>query len=250
MSSKWIAVSLGLVCAGLGFGLYRTSDRAAAERKAALDLSATLSNRLVEVTQKIGEEQKVNSRLSTDLNAKVEELGVYSNRWTFVAAELNRTEADAKKAAAAAKVEIERRDKQIAGLENQRDELGKKMNELTGQIDSLSGQINETERKLAASEGDRAFLQGELRRLISEKADLERKFADLAVLREQVKKLKEELSIARRVDFIRRGLYGVDIKGGASLLQNGVKKPGPAAESRPVLEGEIQAPNTALPPLK
>ena len=120
------------------------------------------------------------------------------------------------------------------------------MNELTGQIDSLTGQIQATERKLATSEGDRTFLKNELKRLLTEKADLERKFADLAVLREQVKKLKDELNIAKRVDLIRRGLYGVDIKGGATLLKNGVKKPaGP--ENRPSLEGEIRAKTAETP---
>ena len=240
MNAKWIAAVLALVSAGLGFGLYRSTTHLAAEREAAAETAAALSNQWVQVTQKLGEEQKVNSRLNTDLSAKTEELGVYSNRWTFVASELNRTEGEAKAAAAAARVEIERRDKQISGLENQRDELGKKMNELTGQIDSLTGQIQATERKLASSEGDRTFLKNELKRLVTEKADLERKFADLAVLREQVRKLKDELNIARRVDLIRRGLYGVDIKGGAALLKNGVKKPG-APETRPALEGEIRA---------
>ncbi len=245
MNSKWIAGALILVSAGLGFGLYRINQRAESDRQGAAELAANLSNQWVNVTQKLGEEQKVNSRLNTDLSARIEELGVYSNRWTFVASELNRTETEAKAAAASARAEIERRDKQISGLENEKDELGKKMNELNGQIDTLGGQIRETERKLAASEGDRSFLQGELKRLLTEKAELERKFADLAVLRDQVKKLKEELSIARRVELIRRGLFGVETKGGAALLNSGIKKPVPAAETRPKLEGEIHAPAPA-----
>lgn len=246
MNMKWIAVVLLLVSAGLGFGLYRVNRKAAAERQVAADLAANLSNQWVNATHKLGEEQKVNTRLNTDLSAKIEELGVYSNRWTYVAAELNRTEADAKAAAAAARAEIEKRDKQISGLENEKDELGKKMNDLNGQIDTLGGQIRETERKLAASEGDRTFLQGELKRLLAEKASLERKFADLAVLREQVKKLKEELSIANRLSLIRRGLFGVETKGGAALLNSGVRRTIPE-ERRPALEGEIHAPGEPTP---
>ena len=69
---------------------------------------------------------------------------------------------------------------------------------------------------MAASEGDREFLLKELKRLQAEKMELERQFNSLAILREQVKKLKEELSISRRLEWIRRGLYG-EQKGGQRL---------------------------------
>jgi len=61
----------------------------------------------------------------------------------------------------------------------------------------------DTERKLAASEGDREFLLAELKRLQAEKVDLERQFNDLALLRDQIRKLKDELSIASRLEWIR-----------------------------------------------
>ncbi|MFM7554148.1 MAG: hypothetical protein ACKPAH_02450, partial [Verrucomicrobiota bacterium] len=64
----------------------------------------------------------------------------------------------------------------------------------------------------------------------AEKADLEKKFNDLAILREQVRKLKEELSIARRLEFIRRGLYGFEKKG-AQLLQEGIRPKAPPASA-------------------
>jgi len=247
MKTKWITIVLVLVCAGLGFGIYRLNHNTTVERQNAAELAASLSNQWINATQKLNEEQKVNTRLNTDLSAKIEELGVYSNRWTFVATELTKAEAEAKSAAAAARAEIERRDKQIVGLESEKDELGKKMNDLTGQIDNLGGKIRETERKLATSEGDRAFLQGELKRLLTEKAELERKFADLAVLREQVRKLKDELSIANRLDLIRRGLFGVQSRGGATLLNSGLKKPAEEKEP-PKLQGEILAPGTPASP--
>jgi hypothetical protein len=55
--------------------------------------------------------------------------------------------------------------------------------------------------------------------LQAEKAALERKFNDLAVLRDQVRKLKDELSVARRLEWIRRGLYG-DTRGAEKLQRN------------------------------
>jgi len=79
--------------------------------------------------------------------------------------------------------------------------------DLNAAITNLNTQILETQRKLTASEGDKAFLEKELKRLMGEKAELERQFNDLKVLRAQVAKLKEELTIARRLDWIRRGLF-------------------------------------------
>jgi hypothetical protein len=43
------------------------------------------------------------------------------------------------------------------------------------------------------------------------------------MLREQVRKMKDELSISRRLDWIRRGLYG-SLKG-AERLQRGFSQP-------------------------
>ncbi len=49
----------------------------------------------------------------------------------------------------------------------------------------------------------------------------------LAFLREQVRKVREELSISRRLDWIRRGLYGVSSMKGGERLQMGFAPPPP-----------------------
>src|SRR5204862_4664146 len=115
--------------------------------------------------------------------------------------------------------ELAKRDAKINDLETQRDDLTHKMDDFKTAITNLETQIGETEKKLAASEGDREFLLKELKRLQAEKAELERQFNDLAMLREQVRKLRDELSISKRLDWIRRGLYG-SLKG-AEKLQEG-----------------------------
>jgi hypothetical protein len=83
-------------------------------------------------------------------------------------------------------------------------------------------QIADTQKRLTTSEGDKAFLEKELQRLITEKAELERQFNDLTVLRAQVAKLKEELSIARRLDWIRNGLFASSDQKGAQKLMQGL----------------------------
>ena len=239
MNAKTFSLVLLLVVLGLGVGWFLTSKRAADDRVTAASRIAALSNDVVATTVKLTEQQKVNVHLESTLGQRGEELALVSNKLTTVSGDLAKTEAEAKAAAEKAKAEIEQRNGKIAELEGQKDELTKKMDGLNDQITGLAGQIQETERKLAASEGDRDLLQKELKRLLAEKAELERKFQDLAALRDQIRKLKEELSIANRIDFIRRSLYGFDKKGG-QVLAEGVKSAGPKATNSPVqLNAEV-----------
>jgi len=239
MSTKTVSVVLAVAGLGLGIGWYQTSRLASEDRARSFSHLLTLSNELVATTSKLTEQQKVNASLESNLALRIEEVGLISNRWTYVAAELTRTEAEAKAAAEAARIEIEKKDKQISQLEGEREDLTKKMDGLTEEITGLNGKIAETEKRLATSEGNREQLQRELKRLLAEKAELERKFNDLAMLRDQVRKLREELSVARRIDMIRRGLYGSDKKG-AEVLNQGFRRPAPASTNPPApLEAEL-----------
>ena len=239
MNAKTFTVVLVIAALGLGTGWFVTSKKATDERVVAESRIIALSNDVVATTVKLTEQQKVNVHLETTLGQRGEELKLTSNKLTAVTGELAKTETDAKAAAEKAKAELDERNAKITELEGQKDELTKKMDGLNVQITGLAGQIRETERKLAASEGDRELLQKELKRLLAEKAELERKFQDLAALRDQVRKLKEELSIANRLDFIRRSLYGFEKKG-AQALSEGVRSPGAKATNAPVqLNAEV-----------
>jgi len=146
-----------------------------------------------------------------------------TNIFSEVSANLAKTETSLK----ATEEEVRKRDARIADLEAQNQALDKRAAELSGAITNLNVQIADTQRKLAASEGDKAFLEKELKRLMSDKSELERQFNDLNVLRAQVSHLKEEMAIARRLDWIRQGLYvNADQKGAQKLMQ-GVAAPPP-----------------------
>src|SRR2546422_11374444 len=152
-----------------------------------------------------------------------------SNKLDSLTTTLVKTEEEAKAAAQQAKGEIAKRDAKIADLEGKNDDLTKQMTDLNSSINNLESQIADTQKKLVASEGDREFLLKELKRLQAEKAELERKFNDLAVLRTQVAKLKDELSIARRLEWIRMGIYGMQGQKGAERLMSSTVIPGPAS---------------------
>ncbi len=141
--------------------------------------------------------------------------------------------------------EIAQRDAKLAQLETNKDELSKQVSTLNGTLAKLNSQILETERRLTVSEGDREFLLKELKRLQAEKANLERQLNDLEFLREQINHLKAELSIAKRLDWIRRGLLGGETKKAGQLLVDGFHRSGTNAVPR--LDVELRRDGTATP---
>ena len=61
---------------------------------------------------------------------------------------------------------------------------------------------------------------------IKEKAELEKQFQDIAVLRQKVLKLQGELMASKKLEWIRRGLYGsARRKGGSKLMSMSSRKP-------------------------
>jgi chromosome segregation ATPase len=215
-------IVLAGICVGLAVVLLTTKKQAAEEKRKDTETIYDLSNKVVKATEDLKEQRQVNLILTNDLAVKVAEIISLTNRIVEVSANLARTEANLAKTENTLKEEVASRDARIAELENTNQQLDQKAVGLTLAITNLTTQIADTQRKLAASEGDKAFLEKELKRMMAEKAELERQFNDLTVLRAQVAKLKEELSIARRLDWIRRGLFASpEQKGAQQLIQVG-----------------------------
>ncbi len=200
------------------------NNQAKQEIQQASDKIMSLSNSVVQTQGKVEELKTVNMTLETNLFGRTHELETVSNKFVSVSASLAKTQAEAKAAAEAAAAEVAKRDAKISELQGQNDDMTKRMLELNASLGNLEKQIAATEKKLATSEGDRSFLLRELKRLQAEKAELEKQFNDLAVLREQVNKLKDELSIARRLEWIRRGIYGSSSQKGAEALVKPVQQ--------------------------
>jgi myosin heavy subunit len=212
-------IILAVLCIILGIALITTNNRAKEEKRVNEETIASHTNTIVKVTRDLDEQRQVNIALTNNLSARVTDILNLTNKFTEVSATLAQTEASLK----ALQEDMQRKEQEIADLEKKNQQLDQQTLDLSTAITNLTAQIAETQRKLAASEGDKAFLEKELKRLMTEKAELERQFNDLAVLREQVRKLKDELSLARRLDWIRKGLYGPagDAKGAQALLQRG-----------------------------
>ena len=228
MKNRIGIILLALLSVGLCIGLFvlkQQGEKRQVEDEARVE---ALSNKWVKTSNDLDEQRQVSAMLEKDLDKQKQTLSDLTNSFarvsgqlTVVNANLAQTEATLK----STEEEVKKRDTRIAELENQNQALDRQALDLTAAMTNLTAQIEETQHKLAASEGDKAFLERELKRLMTEKAELERQFNDLTVLRAQVSKLKEELSVARRLEWIRRGLFAsTDEKGGQKLI-SGLKEP-------------------------
>ncbi|MBI5774127.1 MAG: hypothetical protein HZA89_10340 [Verrucomicrobia bacterium] len=250
MKTKIAIVILVVVILLLGVALLVTNKNAVEEKQRDTTQIINLSNTLGQTSTKLKDQVTVNETLTTDLTQRKEEAAALTSRLAQTSQDLAqtrsalaKTQADAKAAAAAAAQnlvqtraelqaaaaaaakksaeEIAARDARITELTTSQDDLTKKIGGLNTAITDLNQLIAKTEQELATTKGDKAFLITELKRLQDEKAQLEKQMNDLAYLRDQVSKLKAELSIAKRLDWIRRGLYGDSERRGGSILQNG-----------------------------
>lgn len=220
---KALIAILLLLTLALGAGLLYRHANAEKESKQAVQTIDQLTTTVDETKKKLAEQTAVNTVIERDLAARTTQLLETSNTLITVTATLAKVREEAQVAATNAAADIAKRDARINELETQRDDLTKRMTDLNSQITGYESQIAEVQRKLTASEGDRDYLLREMKRLQREKNDLERQFNDLAMLRDQVRKLRDELSISKRLDWIRRGLYG-SLKG-AERLQKGYATP-------------------------
>jgi chromosome segregation ATPase len=222
-------IVLIVVCVGLIVALVMNQKKATTQHQQDVQAITGKSNELIKTTADLEDVRKVNADLNKDLDTRKDELTTMTNRLNEVAGTLATTEQSLKSTQEQMSREVASRDAKISDLENQNHSLDQRASELSTAITNLTGQIEDTQKKLAASEGDKAFLQKELQRLMAEKAELERQFNDLDVLRHQVAKLKEELAIARRLQWIREGLIARDQKKGAQLLME--KSPPPQSNT-------------------
>lgn len=187
-------VALGIVCVVLiGVTWYQHSS-AAKELKAALAESARLSNQCEQVNLKLTDQTGVNTTLTTNLAKRGEELAAASNQ----IAKLKTSLAKAEEAAQAARLEIQECENRASGWETSHGELAQKANELRSSLDVVELEIAGVKKKLDASEGDRAFLLKGLKLLQAERDQLDRQFHDLAVVRAQFERLKNDKVINKR----------------------------------------------------
>jgi uncharacterized protein (DUF3084 family) len=217
MKNRIGIVILVLACVVLAIAYVFVKHDAAKDHAEAVDRIQSFSNKWVDTSAKLEAEKQNAAQLYQELDKGKKSYTELSNNLTDVSATLAKTQTDLK----AREEEVKQRDAKIADLESQNQALDKQAADLSVAITNLTVQISDTQKKLAASEGDKAYLEKELQRLITEKAELEKQFNDITVLKAQVAKLREELSIARRIEWIRNGILAMNEQKGAQRLMQG-----------------------------
>ena len=220
MKTRLGIIILVVVCAGLVAALVVGKKQADTQRKKDADTILDFSNQLTTASASLDELRQVNLVLTNDLDASRQALATFSNQYVATAASLSNT-----------KTTLNAAQDQIAGLKAQNQALDRRATGMNNTIAKLSAQIIETQMELAESETNNAFLENELEWQVAQKAELERKFNDLSQVRAQVRKLRDDLLVARRLEWTREGTNPAKQQKGAQLLMtrtsatNGIIRP-------------------------
>ena len=213
MKIKMVMVVLTVVCAGLAVALLaakKTVHDQLSEKDAAI---LDVSNQLVAANDHVNDLQQVNLVLTNNIIASQQQIAKLSNGLTQASSAL----ASAKATLQGAEDQIANLNGRVGDLEAQNKVLDDRATALTNTIAALDAQIAENERKLAESETNNVFLEKELQQQIAQRAELERKFSDLNEVRAQVRKLRDEAFIARRLQLMRNS--ATEQKGAELLVQ-------------------------------
>jgi uncharacterized protein (DUF3084 family) len=211
MKTQLGIIILVVVCVGMVVALVAEKKRADNQQKTDTDTIFDFSNQLTTASVNLDELRQVNLMLTNDLDASRQTLMILSNQYVATSDSLSNTT-----------VALKTAQDQIVGLEAQNQALDQRVAEMTNTIDNLSTQIAETQMKLVETETNNTFLESELKRQVAAKAELERKFNNLTQVRTQVRKLRDDLLVARRLQWMREGTApGQPYKGAQLLMARG-----------------------------
>lgn len=201
----------------------------------------TLSNQWSKASTDLDEQKKVAVMLEKDSEAKKAEYEKSLAELTNNVAQVSSNLAKAETSLRTAEQQIKEDNSKIAELESQNSAVEKKAADLSASLTNLTAQIADTRRKLATAEGNQVILEKQLTQLMAEKKELERQFNDITILRAQVSKLKEEMNVARRLEWTRQGVYAASEQKGAQKLMQGLAAPPKASRGNYDLNVEVNA---------
>ncbi len=216
MKIKIVIIILAVICIGLGIGLFAVKKSGEEQHAADLNSISDFSNQVVNANLKITDLNQVNLMLTNDLAASQQQVIQFSNNLDAANAAI----VEGKTALAGAQNQITNLNTRIGDLEAENKVLDQRVSELTNNLAQLNLLIADTQSKLNASETNSIFLQQALEKEMAQKAEIEHKFNDLDELRQQVKKIKEELFMARRARFMQND--NTQKKGAQLLIQRSV----------------------------
>ena len=120
--------------------------------------------------------------------------------------------------------EISALNTKLSTAQNKNRDYDSKIKDLNSLMADKDRAIDDISRRLESAEEDRDHLMMERKKLVAEKAELEKQFQDILVLRQKVQELQVELTASRKLEWLRRGFYGGARKKGGSRLMGMSKK--------------------------
>ncbi|HEX3626508.1 MAG TPA: hypothetical protein VH280_13920 [Verrucomicrobiae bacterium] len=203
-----VTVILMLACAGLVIALVVTQKNIDEQKKQKDATIAEFSNDLVTANDELTDLRQVNLQLTNDLTSSRQQLVLLSNQVLSISDSLSNSDTQLKSA-----------QDQISTLQAQNQALDDQASELTNTINTLKARIQAATTQLADSEKNSGFLQSEVTNQRARYATLQARFNDLKTIRDQAKKLHNELVVARRLQWIRQGSQpGNNVKGAQLLM--------------------------------
>jgi hypothetical protein len=234
MNAKIGTVLLVVACVALAVALVTLKQQADAQRVQSASTISEISNHVAQARLQNEELKQANLNLNNDLATNRQMSLALSNQLTAqlteTAGSLVATEASLQ----GARQQITNLNSHITDLEAQNQALDQRANSLSNTIASLNMQIASTQMELASSKTNNAFLVKQLQQLRTEKKKLEDQFNDLAEVRGQMHKLRTDMLVAQRLEWMRQGIDPTKpMKGGQLLMQRTLPVPGAAAGPSP-----------------
>ncbi len=199
MKIKTVIIILAVVAVGLLIGLIAVKKQGDDRHVADVSSIVDFSNQVVSASLKINDLNQVNLMLTNDLAVSQQQAELFSNNLAAAIV----TIADTKVTLASTQNQVTNLNARITDLETANKQLDQRSSELTNTIAQLNSQIEDTRSQLNTAQTNNAFLQQELQRQMAEKAEIEHKFNDLDDLRQQVKKVKTDLYVTRRLQLMK-----------------------------------------------
>lgn len=202
-----VTVILILACAGLVIALVVTQKNIDAQRRQKDATIAEFSNDLVSANDELTDLRQVNLQLTNDLTSSRQQIVLLSNQVLSISDSLSNSD-----------TQVKADEDQISILQAQNQALDDEAAKYSNAINTLNARIIAAQSQLANSEKNGQFLQSEVTNEQAAYLALQAKFNDLKAVRNQARKLHNDLIVARRLQWIREGTEPDNHVKGAQLL--------------------------------
>ena len=221
MKLKVVIVILVVACIGLVIALFAVKQQAEQQHGQDVSQITDFSNQVLQASDQLKDLGQVNLTLSNSLSSSQAQIALGEAQMAQLSNSLaaaNVTLDQTKNSLISSEEMITNLNNRIADLEAQNRALDDQATTLSNRLVALTTQIDDTKNQLALSETNAVFLQGELQKQLAQRAELEHKFNDLTQLRTQVKKIKDEMFVARRLQLMKNDTGNK--KGGELLMMH------------------------------